>query len=476
MAEQSTDGTPLSLADPRLRTTVIVMFALDFLMAFELFAVTTAMPTMARELHGINLYGLAFAAPLTMSIIALTVAGAWNDRSGPGIPLQIGIIIFAAGLVLVGVSPTMWMVVAGRSLQGLGTGMVAVSLYVVVGRLFPGNLQPKLFAVLSAAWVLPGLVGPALAGFVTVTFGWRWIFLAVPVLALAGLFALRPSLGRLRAAPMDAPSGIAAGAEPGPASGTESGAPAGAASERRKTLWAVGTAAAVFVFSRGGEQSDAWWPVELAVGAAALVVTVPRLMPRGVWSAARGIPAVVAMRGLIAGAFGIAEVFIPLLLTDARGLGPTAAGLALSVGSLAWFIGAWLAGRGAIRVAARMPLAASMMSVGMGGAVLPLFASVPVGVGLAFWAVAGVGMGLVYPTLAVLVLRYSPESEHGTNSSALQLSEAIGQSVAFAAVGALFAGLHAVSTGAAFGTAFAIAVAVALLALAVSRRTVVGTV
>ncbi|GAB3561743.1 MFS transporter [Spelaeicoccus albus] len=453
MTEQSTHGAPTSLADPRVRTTVVVMFALDFLTAFELFAVTTAMPTMARELHGIELYGLAFAAPLTMSIFALTVGGVWNDRSGPGVPLQVGIVVFSAGLLSVGFSPNMWVVVAGRSLQGLGTGLVAVSLYVVVGRLFPGELQPKLFAVLSAAWVLPGLVGPALAGFVTATVGWRWIFLAVPVLALAGLFALRPSVGRLRAA-VDGPRSAVG----------------------RKPLWAVGAAAGVFLFSRGGERADAWWPVELAVAACIVIVTVPRLMPAGVWRAVRGIPSVVAMRGLIAAAFGIAEVFIPLLLTDARGFGPAMAGLALSIGSVAWFCGAWLAGRGKIRVPVRMPVAAAFLTVGIAGALLPVFQPVPVAVGLVFWAMAGTGMGLAYPTLAVLILRYSPQSEHGVNSSALQLSEAIGQSIAFAGTGALFAAILAMSPRLGFIAAFAVAVVIGIAALAVSRRTVVGDV
>lgn len=453
MTGESTKDAPTSLADPRVRTTMVVMFALDFLMAFELFAVTTAMPTMARDLHGIDLYGLAFAAPLTMSIVALTIGGVWNDRSGPGIPLQVGILIFSAGLVAVGFSPNMWMVVAGRSFQGLGTGLVEVSLYVVVGRLFPTALQPKLFAVLSAAWVLPGLVGPALAGFVTATVGWRWIFLAVPVLALAGLAALRPSVGKLRAV---------------------AGGPA--ATLGRKPLWAVGAAAGVFLFSRGGERADVWWVLEMCVGACFLILTVPRLMPRGVWRAVRGIPSVVGMRGLIAAAFGIAEVFIPLLLTDARGFGPTMAGLALSVGSLAWFCGAWLAGRGVFAVRRRMPLAAVFLTVGIAGAVLPLFDPVPVAVGLVCWALAGIGMGLAYPTLAVLILRYSPQSEHGVNSSALQLSEAIGQSIAFAGVGALFAAILAMSSALGFLAAFAVAALIAAAALAVSPRTVVGDV
>ena len=48
-----------------------------------------------------------------------------------------------------------------------------------------------MFAVLSTAWVVPALAGPALAGFIADSFGWRWVFLGlVPLVAVAAAITM----------------------------------------------------------------------------------------------------------------------------------------------------------------------------------------------------------------------------------------------------------------------------------------------
>lgn len=104
--------------------------------------------------------------------------------------------MFGAGLLVAGAAPGMWIFVGGRALQGLGGGLVIVALYVVVGRAYPERLRPSVFAAFSAAWVLPSIVGPLVAGAVTQHIGWRWVFLAVPVLILLPLAVMGPALRR----------------------------------------------------------------------------------------------------------------------------------------------------------------------------------------------------------------------------------------------------------------------------------------
>ena len=88
------------------------------------------------------------------------------DRRGPGGPYVAGLALFAAGLLAAGLAPAMPVLVAGRALQGLGAGAVPAVAYVSIGRSLPERLRPRMMAVLSTAWVAPGVAGPAAA--------WPW--------------------------------------------------------------------------------------------------------------------------------------------------------------------------------------------------------------------------------------------------------------------------------------------------------------
>lgn len=95
---------------------------------------------------------------------------------------------------------------------------------------------------------------------------------------------------------------------------------------------------------------------------------------------------------------------------------------------------------------------------------------IPVPVAIAGWALTGLGMGLLYPSLSVLTLSPSPPAQQGANSSALQLSEAIAVAGMLALAGALFAALLASATAAAYLSVFALAWLLAVAGLLVARR------
>lgn len=102
-----------------------------------------------------------------------------------------GLALFASGLVIGGLAPDMPTLVAGRAVQGLGAGVVPAVAYVAISRVYPDALRPRMFAVLSTAWVVPGLVGPVAAAFVATTVGWRWVFLGLlPLVFVAGFLAV----------------------------------------------------------------------------------------------------------------------------------------------------------------------------------------------------------------------------------------------------------------------------------------------
>jgi MFS family permease len=102
-----------------------------------------------------------------------------------------GLALFTAGLVVGGIAPSMLVLVAGRAVQGLGAGVVPAVAYVAISRGYPERCRPRMFAVLSTAWVVPGLIGPAIAALVATAVGWRWVFLGLlPLVIVAGVLVV----------------------------------------------------------------------------------------------------------------------------------------------------------------------------------------------------------------------------------------------------------------------------------------------
>ena len=133
------------------------------LVGFESLAISTVMPIVAQELGGLGgleLYGWVFSAFFLGSLIGIVVVGGAIDRGGLAIPFATGLGLFAIGLLIGGLAPSMPVLVGARFIQGLGAGAIQPIAYVAIGRTLPESLRPRMFATLSTAWILPGVVGP----------------------------------------------------------------------------------------------------------------------------------------------------------------------------------------------------------------------------------------------------------------------------------------------------------------------------
>jgi MFS family permease len=163
-------------------------------------SVTPILPAIKDDLGGLAWYGWVFAAFALAQILAIPITGQWVDRTNPATPLIAGIVSFVAGLLVAAFAQSMPMLVGGRVLQGFGAGVVPAVAYVCVGRGFEEADRPRVFALMSTAWVVPSVVGPAAASLITDHVGWRWVFGGlVPVTIIAGGLAIRPlprSVGR----------------------------------------------------------------------------------------------------------------------------------------------------------------------------------------------------------------------------------------------------------------------------------------
>jgi MFS family permease len=394
------------------------------LFAFEGIAVSTVMPAVAMEFDGVGVYAWAFNAYVAASLVGMVLAGTWCDRDGPRRTMWAGLGVFSAGAVAAGLAPGMALLIVARGVQGLGGGALIVAAYVLIARAYPDDMRPKAFSLMAAAWVVPALVGPLIAGWLTDSFSWRLAFLLVPVVLILPALLLRDVLRTHDGARADQPSEPAASGRIGPALVTAAGLTLAMLALLRPTtlpLWA-----------------DA---VLLALGLAFIVAGVRVLLPAGALRLRRGLPTTVLMRGILAGAFFGAEAFIPLALVEQRGLSITAAGLTLSVSAIGWWLGSY--------AQSRIPESTDRgRTVGIGALVVTAgLASLPLCLlpGLSPWwcavsyFVASLGMGLCFPSIAVQTLRLSPVAQQGANSAALQISDAILSSLMLGLVGAIHA-------------------------------------
>lgn len=418
--------------------------------AFESLALATIAPEIERDLDGISLYGWLFSAFFLGSLVGTVLAGQATDRRGPAVAYTGGLLLFAGGLLLGGLAPTMLALVVARAVQGIGAGAIPAVSYATVGRAYPEELRPRMFAVTSTAWVVPGLAGPAVAGAVAAHTSWRFVFLGLlPFVLLAAAL----TIPALRAA--------GGGGADEPVAGRVTGA-----------LRVAAGAGLVLAALGAGD----WWlvPPLLAAGVLVGVPAFVHLVPAGTLRAEPGLPAAVLVRGLLTFAFFAADAYVPLALTDTRGTSTTVAGIAVTAATLSWTTGSWVQDRLTISVGARRLVTTghAVLVVGIAGAGLMLWDAVPLVLAVVVWGVAGFGIGLAYAPISVTVLREAPPGRTGEATASMQLSDLVGVALGTGVGGAAVAVGDAAGwpPDVGIGAAFAIAGVVAAVGVVVGRR------
>lgn len=381
------------------------------------------MPTVVADFDALNLYALANGVVIATQLMTTAVCGMWVDARGVKPALTTGISLLIVGLLVATVSPSIWVFIAGRFIQGLGGGLCVVPLYVLVGRLVPVERQPSFFAAFSAAWVVPSLIGPLLSGFLVDNVHWRVVFGIAPVLLTIMLgvamrmFTMFPHMeftGTWDRFPLVATMAFGAG---------------------------VGALGLQIV--SGLDREKLTVPVGAAtIGIIALTFMCARfLLPAGTLLLRRGIPATIALRGLLNGAFLTVDIYLPLLLQRVHGWSPTMAGLTLTVGSITWALGSFAQAR--ITDVSKRPAAMLLGSLGtLAGLAIALpvaFAATPGWVALVAWAVGGVGVGLAYPATSTHALNLTKPERHGAISSGLNIADTLSLSVMLGLAGIAFA-------------------------------------
>ena len=277
------------------RTATVALLIIITLIAFEAMAVSAALPTAARDVHGLRYYGWAFTGFLLASVVGMVLSGQLCDNLGPRRPLAVGMACFVSGLIVSGTATAMVTLVAGRVIQGFGSGLLITAVYVVIGETYPAELQPKVFTATSTAWVLPSLIGPLVSGTLTQHVSWRWVFLGMAPFAVIGAALLAVALRRVTTSALHE---------------------GGALADPRRVLRAIAVASGIALLTTAGTDRS-YASIGFALGGIAIAGWGLRsccsakgtvLVRQGV-GRSRGV-----LRGLLAGAFFGAESVIPLML------------------------------------------------------------------------------------------------------------------------------------------------------------------
>lgn len=396
--------------------------------AFEGLAITTIAPGLAQKLNGLHLFGWIFSAFLLAQTVGTMVTGQRIDKHGVFASFITAILFFVAGIVIAATSINMVMLIIGRLFQGLGAGAIITCVYYSITLGYPDQLRTKVLAMFSSAYILPALLGPYIAGFVAERSSWRFVFwLVLPFIGLAVVLTL-PAFRKFSLKDKERKKRAARG------------------TRVRKEGWAILLAIGTGMLLSGlGYITDLKGILLAVVGVCIMIQPLRKLLPKGTFRASRGLPAIIASRGLFNACYTATESYVVLALTEVKKLPADLAGLIVAAGSLSWSLAAWLQskldakdqGTGRNR---RVTIGICLMMIGLIAVILAI--ALPKG-GIIYSLLSqmfmGFGIGLAHPTTGALALQHAKGGEEGEVSASLQFTDAFGPGMSIGIGGALIA-------------------------------------
>jgi EmrB/QacA subfamily drug resistance transporter len=422
----SQSRTPAGALPPLTREQILItagVMAGIAVAALDSTVVGTAMPTIIGQLGGLEQYGWVFSGYLLTATTTVPLYSKLADIYGRKPIFLFGLTLFVVGSMLCGLSTSMPMLIAFRTLQGLGAGAVQPIAFTIVGDTFDIARRARMQGVFSAVWGFAAIVGPALGGIITQTVGWQWVFF------------------------VNLPVGLVAGALVGFTLHEH-------VQHHEHTIdWAGaatltgGVALLLFAVSEGGP-SFGWtspaFIVLLGLAIACLVgfvIIEPRAPEPLVDFALLRIPAIAVglAVGTLAGVvmYGL-TAYVPPMVQGVHGGSPIDAGAAVAAMSIGWPIGSVVGGRTMLRVGVRPTVILGTILLVVGSALLTQLAAVP-----ALWfamlatGITGLGMGFAATTILVVVQSSVDWRQRGMATGLVQFSRTIGGAVGVGLMGAV---------------------------------------
>jgi EmrB/QacA subfamily drug resistance transporter len=384
--------------------------------ALEATVVGTAMPTVVATLGGLAHYSWVFSAYLLTSTASVPIWGRLSDLYGRRRMFLTGVLVFLVGSALAGAAPSMYLLIAARAFQGLGSAAIVSLSMTIIGELYTLAERARTQALFSGIWGIASIAGPLVGGYITDVLDWRWVFyLNIPF----GLLAM----------------GVIALSYPASRTGAPARVDWGGAA-----LMFAGVSAVLLAI--GGEAGgQLWWLIAGVVLLAAFIVVERRvadpILPLGLVRQPV-VARTLAVAFLLGAAMFGAIAFIPLFVQAVLGGSATQAGQVLTPLFLGWVGTSILGAKLTVRVGYRRLTRSGVMLIAAGfGGLAVLDARSPLIALLACCFVIGAGMGFAMLSLLLAIQHGVARAQLGLATSLNQFARSIGAATGIAAMGAL---------------------------------------
>lgn len=396
------------------------VFIATFMTSVEVTIVTTALPSIISELHGLAYQSWIMSAYLLTTAITTPIYGKMADTMGRRNVFQWGVIVFTIGSLLSGLSPSILFLIIARAIQGIGAGAVMPLTFTIIADIFSFKERANVLALNNTAWGLSALVGPLIGGFLVDHLSWHWVFFVNVPLGI--IVALLVWLGYHENVELSSRLTI----------------------DWFGILWLAVSLVTLLL----GIQALDTMPV-LAAGL--LVMTLisvillvqqekrfsdPLISPKMFKSKTFTIQIVTAT--ILSGVLIGYQMYFPIWLQSLYRVSATIAGLVVTSSSIMWLAASFLVGK---LIAHFVPkqIAVALISVMLISYVSLIFAGLSFPV-WAFYVIAmvnGIGMGVVVSMNTVLSQHLVPNEMVGSATSVLTLGRSLGQTVMAGVYGAI---------------------------------------
>ena len=397
----------------------VAVFIATFMTAIEGTIVSTAMPTIISDLHGLSIMNWVYSIYLLMCAVTTPIYGKLSDRYGRKPLLTIGLLIFVIGSSLCALSQSMPQLIGARLLQGLGAGAIQPLTYTVLADIYPLSKRAGMIGLNGSAWGIASIIAPLLGGFIVQHLSWHWVFAINVPIGLMVIFLIQAFLSE-RIEPRRTPVDY-----------------------RGIGLLSLGLICLMLGLQSLGSHQGILTPALLGLATVVIFVILLRIenhqadpiLPLRLFHNRTFVIQNVCML-LIAGFLMCFDTYMPIWMQSVLGLNPSMGGFVVTPSSILWLLGAYLAGpltmhnppHRATNIALAFILTACVCYVA-----IPM--ATPYWAFLVISAIVGFGFGLSITTSTITAQSVVPASDVGASTSFNTLARSLGQTLMVSILG-----------------------------------------